>query len=108
MQKEGDQNIQSGEQQNLTPQSDISKFMYHLVEKYALSSDERAHVDINSHARGGIGGRGFGQNTLGIEVGWWVHPDRYQKEIIAVNEALQIGGNESIVTFGCGPAFHET
>jgi len=51
-----------------------------LIQTHALISEQRAKVDIFSRNRGGVGSRGYGKNSLGYEIAWWVHPERYQKE----------------------------
>lgn len=85
----------------------VGSFMIDLISQHALAPDQRAQVDIDSRERGGIGGRGFRRNALGLEVGWWVHPERYRKEIEVIHRQLQLSGCETVLTLGCGPAFHE-
>lgn len=78
-----------------------------LVKTHALTSEERAKVDIFSRTRGGIGSRGYGENSLGYEIAWWVHRERYQKEMQFLLSHLSLEGKKNILSIGCGPAFHE-
>jgi SAM-dependent methyltransferase len=78
-----------------------------LVETYALTSEQRAAVNIFSQARGGVGTRGYGKNALGYEIAWWVHPQRYLKEMEFLLSHLTLSSTERILSIGCGPAFHE-
>lgn len=83
------------------------EFLYGLVQRHALPPKLRESVDIFSLARGGHGARGYGKNRYGVDVGWWVHPERYRKEMRFLLQALNLQGNERILTIACGPAFHE-
>ena len=80
-----------------------------LIQTHALTSEQRAKVDIFSRNRGGVGSRGYGKNSLGYEIAWWVHPERYQKEMQFLLSHLSLKKEDikSILSIGCGPAFHE-
>ena len=78
-----------------------------LVKTHALTPQQRAKVDIFSQLRGGIGSRGYGKNSLGYEIAWWVHPQRYQQEMQFLLSHLAPSGKQNILSLGCGPAFHE-
>lgn len=82
-------------------------FVYNLVKKYSLPKQERQAVDINSLERGGEGVRGYGRNKQGTEVGWWIHPERYRKELDWLLNILRLKEDGSILSIACGPAFHE-
>lgn len=74
---------------------------------HALTPEQRARVNIFSQARGGVGSRGYGTNSLGYEIAWWVHPQRYQREMQFLLLHLASSAKQNILSFGCGPAFHE-
>ncbi len=86
---------------------EILNFVYQLVARYALTKANRQAVNIFSQERGGYGTRGYGCNKKGVEIGWWVYPNRYKKELDWLLNALKLEGNEKILSVGCGPAFHE-
>lgn len=77
------------------------------VSVYSLTPEERAEVDIFSEARGGHGARGYGKGRHDLNIGWWVHPDRYGREAAFLYEALALRGGERLLSIGCGPALHE-
>lgn len=78
-----------------------------LVKTHTLTPEERAKVDIFSQNRGGVGSRGYGENSLGYEIAWWVHPERYHKEMQFLLSYFSLEGKKNILSIGCGPAFHE-
>lgn len=87
---------------------EILNYMDKIVSRYALSEKARNEVDIFSTVRGTHGTRGYGLNKQGLEIGWWVHPERYTKELEFLLEALDLENESSILSVGCGPAFHES
>ena len=84
-----------------------SHILNNLVNTHALTSEQRAKVDIFSQIRGGVGSRGYGENSLGYEIAWWVHPERYRKEMQFLLSHLSLEDKTNILSIGCGPAFHE-
>ncbi len=85
----------------------VLNFIHQLVAQYSLTEKGRQMGDIFTSERDGIGAKGFRSNKQGFEVGWWVHPERYKKELDWLLDVLKLEGNESLLSVACGPAFHE-
>lgn len=87
--------------------SEILAYATERVAEYALEPEVAQAVDLHSQTRGGAGPRGYGLNRQGLEIAWWVHPERVRQELELVLDHLALDGSERLVTLGCGPAFHE-